>query len=255
VLVVGTPEVADRVATLLMERLKGAVAGVPAETRAATDSGETRYMRPRPGSQRMYPETDIPDIMVTERMLREASGQVPEEWEASLGRLRKGYSLSRDLALKLFDSEIADEFEELARRLRLEPSYIASVLVDIPARLAREGVPEGGLGLTALTDALNEVASGRMAKEAVPDVIATAARKGVSVREAAESMGLGTVSTAEVQALVDALVLREHALVREKGAGAFSALMGEAMKQLRGRADGAEVARILREKLQEAGRN
>ena len=63
------------------------------------------------------------------------------------------------------------------------------------------------------------------------------------------------MSEAEVRALVDTLVLREQALIQEKGEAAFSALMGEAMKQLRGKADGAEVARILREKLQETGKS
>ena len=251
VVIAGSPEAADRVAGLLVERLKLSPEGVPAETRAATDAGETRYMRPRPGSQRMYPETDIPDTVITKRILREVSDRVPEDWEARLGRLQGAYSLSRDMAVKLFDSDMSEGFERLASELHLEPSYVASVLVDLPSRLAREGVPEDGLGLNALAGALRAVSSGRIAKEAVPDVLAAAARRGIPLRDAIESLGLGAVSVSEVENVVEALVRREAARVREKGEGAFSPLMGEAMKELRGKADGAQVARILRKKLKE----
>ncbi len=252
IIVVGRPETVRKVATSLVERLRSATSGVPAETRAATEGGETRYMRPRPGSQRMYPETDIPDIEITGDFLAQITKMVPEDWEAYVRRLQKDYSLSQDLALKVYDSDTSADFEGLCRELNLEPSYVASVLVDLPSRLAREGVREEGLTFQVLADALRAVASGKMAKEAVPEVLATAARRGESVDEAIASMGLEAAGPAEVEAVVAALLARESALVRERRDAAFSALMGEAMKELRGRADGAVVARVLRQKLEGA---
>jgi len=56
----------------VLERAKHALRGVPEETRAALPDGTTRYMRPRPGSARMYPETDIPPLEVTPEMHEEA---------------------------------------------------------------------------------------------------------------------------------------------------------------------------------------
>jgi len=252
VIVAGPSEIVDRVIAPLVRRLEEAIGGVPAETRAATDSGETRYMRPRPGSQRMYPETDIPDIVVTRQRLEEISKGVPKDWEAIVKRLGDDYSLSRDLALKLYDSDGVDAFENLCRELRLEPSYVASVLVDIPARLEREGVPESGLTIASLTAVLRAVSSGRATKEAVPDILKTAGQKGVSVDEAIGSLGLETVGPSQVEAAIEALVARESKLVHERGEAAFSPLMGEAMKELRGKADGALVARVLRQKMVEA---
>ncbi len=252
IVVVGRPEIVRKAAATLVNRLRTAAAGVPAETRAATDSGETRYMRPRPGSQRMYPETDIPDITITRSLLAQISKLVPEDWETHVRGLQEDYSLSRDLALKVYDSDISADFERLCSEFKLEPSYIASVLVDIPSRLTREGVPDSGLGLTILADALGAVESGRVAKEAVPEVLATAARNGMSVDEAIVSMGLEAAGPAQVEAVIAALLARESPLVQEKGEMAFSPLMGAAMKELRGRADGALVAGILRQRLKEA---
>ena len=254
VLVAGPSGQVDAGVPRIVERLREAVYGVPAETRAATDSGETRYMRPRPGSQRMYPETDIPNIGLTERMLADLAKAVPQNWEARVRRLAVAYSLSEDMALKLYDAELDTEFEALARELKLEPSVIASVLVDVPTRLAREGVPPGALGLEVLAEVLRSVAGGSVAKEAVPEVLKVAGLSGRSVEDAIRSLGLERADEPKIRAVIVSVLSKHAGLVREKEGAAFAPLMGEAMKELRGRADGAMVARILREELQRAGK-
>ena len=249
VLLAGPRQTVERVLPLIKSRLEYAPRGVPAETRAATDAGETRYMRPRPGSQRMYPETDIPDISVTRDLRGRIQALVPEGWTAMVDRLQGGYSLSRDLALKLYDSGMTEEFEPLVRRLKLEPSFVASVLVDLPQRLARDGVPDAGYSSEAISEVLLAVDRGEVAKEAVPSILEVVGRKGISVRAAIGTLNLGALDERDVAAFIDALVARESQLIRERGGSAFSQLMGEAMKELRGRADGAVIARILKERL------
>jgi len=254
VLLAGLSEQVDACVPRVVERLREAVSGVPAETRAATDTGETRYMRPRPGSQRMYPETDIPNIGITKRMLKEIDGLVPQNWEARVSKLADRYGLSEDMALKLYDSEVDREFEALAGELELEPSVIASTLVDVPPRLAREGVPESALGSEVIAGALRAVAHGRFAKEAIPDVLKAVAAGSGDIDDAIRSLGLEGFDESRIQAVVESVLLRNGELVREKGDAAFAQLMGEAMKELRGRVDGAAVARVLTEKLSRAGR-
>jgi len=254
VLLAGMSEQVDACVPRVVERLEEAVSGVPAETRAATDAGETRYMRPRPGSQRMYPETDIPNIGVTKRMLADLDKMVPQNWDARVSKLAQTYGLSEDMALKLYDSEMDGEFEALAGELKLEPSVIASALVDLPPRLAREGVPEAALGLEVLVGALRAVANGRIAKEAIPDVLKAVGEGNREIDDAIRSLGLERVSESKIRAVIESVLLRNSGLVRDKGDAAFAQLMGEAMKELRGRADGAAVARLLKEKLSQAGR-
>ena len=222
---------------------------MPAETRAATDTGETRYMRPRPGSQRMYPETDIQDSEVDPGTIRRLRRVAPEAWDARVERLRRSFSLSQDLALKLYDSESVDDFETLAKSSQLEPSFIASVLVDLPPRLLREGVPESALALPSLSAVLLAVEAGKAAKEAVPEILKLAGERKISIDDAIDSMGLVAVSEAEVQKVVKSVIAREASLIGDKGEGAFSPLMGEVMKELRGRVDGSTVARLLRKEL------
>jgi len=254
VLLAGLSEQVDACVPRVVERLKEAVSGVPAETRAATDAGETRYMRPRPGSQRMYPETDIPNIGVTKRILADLDKMVPQNWEARVSKLADTYGLSKDMALKLYDSEMDDEFEALAGELKLEPSVVASALVDLPVRLTREGVPEEALGLNVLAEVLRAVARGKIAKEAIPDVLKAVGAGNRDIDGAIRSLGLERAGESRIRAVIESVLLRNAELVREKGDAAFAQLMGEAMQELRGRADGAAVARILKTKLGQAGR-
>ncbi|MDG6986066.1 MAG: Glu-tRNA(Gln) amidotransferase subunit GatE [Nitrososphaerota archaeon] len=252
ILVAGKTETVNRVIPHLESRLEEAAKGVPAETRAATEAGETRYMRPRPGSQRMYPETDIQDMAISAATAARVRRDIPEPWTSTVERLRKKHRLSQDLALKLYDSESVEDFEATVVSLRLEPSFIASVLVDLPARLEREGVPAAGLGVETLKAALGAVGNGKVAKEALPDVLKAAAEKRLSVEEAISSLGLGTVGEQQVRKVVRSVLDRESKLVADKGDGAFSPLMGAVMGELRGKADGSLVARVLREELAKA---
>jgi len=254
VILAGQSEQVDACVPRIVERLKDAVSGVPAETRAATDTGETRYMRPRPGSQRMYPETDIPNIGITKRMLTDLEELIPQNWEARVSKLAGAYGLSEDMAMKLYDSELDAEFEALKAELKLEPSIIASALVDLPPRLAREGVPESALGLEVLTETLRAVASGEVAKEAIPDVLKAVGAGKRDVGDAIRSLGLKRADESKIRAVVESVLTSNAELVREKGDGAFAQLMGEAMKELRGRADGAAVAEVLKAKLSKAER-
>jgi glutamyl-tRNA(Gln) amidotransferase subunit E len=253
VLVAGPGPKVAKAAPLIAARLEQAPEGVPAETRSATDEGESRFMRPRPGAQRMYPETDVPEVVIRAPRLAALSKTVPERWEDAVDGYVKKYGLSQDLAVKLLDSDLVEAFERLAGRLRLEPSLVASTLVDLPARLAREGIPEEALDIAALEGVLEAIESGSVAKEAAPDILRRIGRgEARSVPEAVTKLGLGYMDEAQLSEVIDSVLTRNEAVIREKGERAFSPLMGEVMTLARGRADGALVSRLLKERLASA---
>ncbi|MHA2358911.1 MAG: Glu-tRNA(Gln) amidotransferase subunit GatE, partial [Candidatus Thorarchaeota archaeon] len=53
----------------VVERAQVAAEGVPAETRTPLPNGTSKYARPRPGSSRMYPETDVRPVQITDSHL------------------------------------------------------------------------------------------------------------------------------------------------------------------------------------------
>jgi len=248
VLVAGPRDRVEVVSSLVVERLGAAVKGVPKETRAATDDGETRYLRPRPGAARMYPETDIPEILVTGATLEAAARLIPAPWEEKVRSYVDRYSLSPDLALRLYDSGDAQTFEGLASELKLEPSVVASVLVELPVRLAREGISEERMSEDLLAQLLRSMDRGEFAKEAAVDVLRSVCKgESAGVSEAVEKLGLAPLDERELAAVIDDVVLKNASLIAEKGERSFSVLMGEVMKTVRGRADGEVVSRLLRE--------
>jgi glutamyl-tRNA(Gln) amidotransferase subunit E len=250
VLIAGDPSKVDRAVGPIMERLEKAPLGVPAETRAPTEDGETRYMRPRPGAQRMYPETDIPDFVVTREKLESITSGLPERWEERVRRYEERFALSRELALRLYDSGYGGLFESLSSEGGIAPSVLASTLVDLPVRLTREGVPEEKVDEALLVSTVKAVGQGKVAKEAAFDVaLQVGSGRAKTIDEAITALGLKTMSSAELEFEIDRTLAEDAGLVREKGEEAFSLLMGKVMARVRGRADGQTVSRLLRQKL------
>ena len=91
----------------IIKRIQDATKGVPAETRAVTQDGETVFLRPRPGASRMYPETDIPSISVMPeevKLARDTAGAT-KSWDESIAEIQKKYDLNSQLSEQIFDSE------------------------------------------------------------------------------------------------------------------------------------------------------
>jgi glutamyl-tRNA(Gln) amidotransferase subunit E len=250
VLLAGPASKVARAAPFVIQRLKQATDGVPAETRSATEEGQSRFMRPRPGAQRMYPETDVPDVVIRADRLSALMKLVPESWEETVSRYERRYSLSEDLAVKLLDSEFLGVFEGLASQLKLEPSLVASMLVDLPVRLTREGIPDGALDQDTIAEVLRAIDSGTVAKEAAPEVLRSIGRgESKSVSEAVKKLGLASIDAGRLSEIIESTVRNNRALIQAKGEGAFSPLMGEVMAQARGKVDGRLVSRLLKERL------
>jgi glutamyl-tRNA(Gln) amidotransferase subunit E len=250
ILLAGSASKVEKAAQPIIQRLKQATMGVPAETRAPTDVGESRFMRPRPGAQRMYPETDVPDVVIGADRLGALMKLVPARWEETVSKYERRYSLSRDLAVKLLDSDFPDFFERLVSQLKLEPSLVASMLVDLPVRLTREGIPEDALDQNTIAEVLRAIDSGTVAKEAAPDVLRSIGKgEAKSVGEAVERLGLESIDARRLSEIIESVVQSNRALIEAKGEGAFSPLMGEVMNQTRGKVDGGLVSRLLKERL------
>ncbi len=238
----------------VIERALYAFKGVPKETRAAREDGTTRFMRPQPGAARMYPETDIPPLEVTEELLEEARRIKPPLPQEKLAELERRYRLSDELAKQLLRDPRLDLFERLAEKYgdKIPPSFIASLFTNILRSLAREGVPVENIHDEQLDAALAAVAEGRIAKDALGELLAYLARNpDKSVESAIKELGISTVSREEVERLVEEAVeaLKEEILVR--GHRALSKVMGRVMPKLRGKVDGRLVAQIAREKIEE----
>ena len=244
-LVADDPETADIAIDAVAGRAETAIEGVPEETRDALEEGTTRYLRPLPGAARMYPETDVPPVE-----LDASDVETPELLTERVTRYTETHELDPVLAEQVAYSERMPLFER-ALEMGVDPTLAANTLESTLTELRRDDVPVEQLTDDQFEELFELLAAGELAKEGVPELLATlAADPALSASEAAEQEGLGSVGREEVREAIQAVVERNAAQVDQEGMGAFSALMGECMGALRGKADGDVVSDVLREEIQ-----
>ncbi len=239
----------------VVERAREAIKGVPEETRGPNPDGTTRYMRPRPGAARMYPETDIPPIKITEDYVKEVSSRLPELPEKKLEYLMREFKLNQKLAKQILDSEHSELFEVIVKESGVSPTTVAAFLTETLRALKRDGVQVEKVSEKQVREVFKLVGSGELAKEAIPDVIGWLSRhEGKNIQEAISSLSLKVLSKEEVKKIVDRVVEDNRKLIEERGAEAFGPLMSMVMKEVRGRANVALVSELIKKRLEQIGK-
>jgi len=236
--------VAERSIEAVADRAQVAMDGVPEETRGANEDGTSRYLRPLPGAARMYPETDVPPVEPDPTEV-----ETPELLTEKVERYRAEYGLDAGLAEQVAYGRRMPVFEAAVER-GVDPTLAAGTLESTLTELRRDDVPVDELDDEALLGVLSLVAAGDLAKEGVDEALTVlAGNPGMDAETAVEEAGLAGVGESEVREAVVEVVERNAEQVEREGMGAFSALMGEAMGALRGKADGEVVSDVLREEI------
>jgi glutamyl-tRNA(Gln) amidotransferase subunit E len=250
VFVADVPENVTDALRAVVERAQEAISGVPAETRAANADGTTRYMRPRPGAARMYPETDIPPSLITSEFVDKIRLNLPEPAEKKLERLMKEYRLNAKLAKQIVDSEYGELFEVIVKKSEVNATTVAVFLTETLKSLKRDGVAVDKVTDDQRMEIFRGVGSGEIAKEAVADVFVWLAKnEGKNLQAAVHALGLKMLSKAELAKLVDRVIAENRQVVDQAGKNAFGTFMGVVMKEVRGKADPELVSKLLRERL------
>jgi glutamyl-tRNA(Gln) amidotransferase subunit E len=250
VFVAGTMENTTAALEAVAQRAKETLKGVPEETRATNPDGTTRYMRPRPGAARMYPETDVPPIQIDEKLLERLQAHLPELPEQKMKRLTKDYGLNKKLAEQLLDSKYVDLFEEIMQENMVSSTLVAVTLTETLKALKRDNINVEKLSDLQLKDLFALLNKGKIVKEAIPEVLTWLSKhKGENAQKAVKELGYVMISQKELEHIIDVLIEENKSLVKKKGEDAFGTLMGTVMTKIRGRAKASLVSKLLREKL------
>lgn len=237
----------------VVDRATEALAGVPEETRTAMPDGTTRYMRPRPGAARMYPETDVPPTPVIQELVAKLEANLPETSENLTKRLVDQYSLNQKLSKQLVDSEYLTLFERIAAASKVQPTFIATVLTETCKSLEREGIPVQSISDDKIQSIFRLVDEGVVAKEAVTDLLKwQAANVNSDPVDGVKKLGLKMLTESELEKIIDRHIEKNKKLVDEKGEAAFSSLMGSVMSEVRGSIEPKLVTDALRRRLTRA---
>jgi glutamyl-tRNA(Gln) amidotransferase subunit E len=237
----------------ILQRLEKATQGVIPETRAATLDGKTIFIRPRPGSSRMYPETDVLPIKIDDLILDSLKASVPKPFESYIKDIMQRYHLNRKLALEIFDSDRLKLFADIVKSTKIQPTFIASKITEDLTSLRRKGLNPDRLSDKSIKIAFQLLDAGDIAKESIPVILETMLTKDLDdVKEAIQTLGLKQVSESELNEIIDKIIGDNMVLIKQKGRDSLGTLMGRSMSLLRGRVDGRTVSSILESKLEQS---
>ena len=234
----------EQVMKTVLARANQALVGVPEETRDPLPDGTTSYSRPLPGASRMYPETDVRPITVTDEKLAALRRNLPEFPDQRVRRLAKEYGIHEQQAGQLVREGFDDLFEEVVGSYGFEAVAAKTFLNTLP-ELEREGLDPYGIDEAAMKEIFRFLSEGAFAKEAVPDVLRLVA-KGKKVEDAIRELGIRIVGSEEAAGLISRIVGERTAFVRDKGMNAVGPLMGAVMEELKGRIDGKTASELLK---------
>jgi glutamyl-tRNA(Gln) amidotransferase subunit E len=236
----------------VVERAREALLGVPTETRTAVADGTTRYMRPRPGASRMYPETDVPPMGISPQQLAQIRAGLPPPREVVMQELLTKYQLNRKLASQLIESDYLDVFKRVCSEQGIAPSFVATVLTENLKSLHREGVPVSELTTKHLESVFSAIRAGTVAKEAAPTILAWLSKNSARmVEDAIRGLGMRMLSEQELLRIIDKTIESNADLITQKGEGAYGKIMGLVMTEVRGSADPAAVTSLIRTRIRE----
>ncbi len=231
---------------------------------------ETLHFDPRTGSltplrtkeyahdYRYFPEPDLVPLAPTEEMLAAARDALPELPAQRRERYRDELGLADDVATQLaFEAELGEYFERVLEAATdgAEAKAVANWVTGELAAELREAGEEDPATVEpgALATLVGMVQAKRVTHGAAKEVLAELVARGGDPAEIVEAKGLAQISdSGELEAAVErAIEANPDAAerVRDGNAKAIGPIVGAVMQETKGRADGGEVTKLIREKL------
>ncbi len=232
--------------SIVVSRAKYCLVGVPKETRDALEDFNTKYSRPLAGSARMYPETDLRQVIISSEMLSSIKKNLPLNESQRQDLYIKKFGLSEKLASEMKLNNYARFFEDLCAK-GYEPKKLAVFLLETLTSAKRQGVNIENLSRERLIEILEQIRLGKITREIEIEVLKEAILS--QSKSVSEIVDKKFSKSASVDDVVKKIIEKNKDLISAKGQGAFSALMGEAMQELKGTASGKEVSDSLKKHL------
>jgi aspartyl-tRNA(Asn)/glutamyl-tRNA(Gln) amidotransferase subunit B len=203
---------------------------------------------------RYFPEPDLVPLAPTEAMLERARAALPELPAARAERLERELGLPVDAAkLLAFRSELGDFYEAALTTDGGDPRTLANWTTnELTARIGDADPAGTKLEPAAFARLVGMVAAREVSASAGKEVLDVLVAEGGDPAAVVESKGLGRAGEDELGAIVDQAIADNGDAVDKYKAGkkaAIGAIVGTVMRETKGRADGGEVQRLIRDRL------
>lgn len=220
---------------------------------------ETRSMRSKEEANdyRYFPDPDLLPVIIDEDFKAQIKAALPELPQAKKQRFNTDYNLDEESATILTSSrQLADYFEAVLKTSGCEAKLCANWITgDLSAALNKAGleIMDSPVSYERLSGLLARISdntiSGKIAKQVFEEMwqsIATA-------DEIIAAKGLKQITdTGAIEAIIDKIIADNPGQVEQYRSGkekVFAFFVGQVMKEMQGKANPAEVNKMLRAKL------
>ncbi|SPB17560.1 aspartyl/glutamyl-tRNA(Asn/Gln) amidotransferase subunit B [Caballeronia novacaledonica] len=228
------------------------------------DKRETRSMRSKEDAHdyRYFPDPDLMPLVIESSWIERVKGEMPELPADMQQRFVDTYGLTPyDAGVLTSSKAMASYFEALVQKAGAEQAKIAAnwMMGDVSAQLNRESldIGESPVSSAQLALILQRIADGTISNKIAKDIFQTIWDEKATDEAAADRIidakGLKQISdTGALEAIIDEVLAANQKSVDEFRAGkekAFNALIGQAMKATKGKANPQQVNELLKKKL------
>jgi aspartyl-tRNA(Asn)/glutamyl-tRNA(Gln) amidotransferase subunit B len=223
----------------------------------ATDRLTSLRSKEEAHDYRYFPEPDLVPLVATDEMLEAARAALPELPADRAARYAGELGLSAESARLLgFRPELGDYFEAaLGAGEEVEPRALANWIPELTTRLGPDAEPaDSHLTPAALARLVAMVGARQVSRDAAREVLSRLVQSGGDPREIVEREGLGAISAQAdgLAEIVDRAIAADPDAAEKVRAGNMKAvgpLVGFVMRETKGRADGGEITRLIRDRL------
>ncbi|MFZ9252834.1 MAG: Asp-tRNA(Asn)/Glu-tRNA(Gln) amidotransferase subunit GatB, partial [Hylemonella sp.] len=222
------------------------------------DTGETRAMRTKEDAAdyRYFPDPDLPPLVIAAEWIEQVKQSMPELPRVMVARFVEDYALPEYDATTLTQSKaMAAYFEAVAKACKSPKLASNWIMGEVSRRLnadeiSIEQVPVRAAQLATL---ITRIVDNTISNNAARQVFDGLWNGAGEVDDIIEAKGLKQMSdSGELEKIIDAVIAANPDNVAQYKAGkdkAFNALVGQAMKASKGKANPAQVNALLKKKL------
>ncbi|NHJ20510.1 MAG: Glu-tRNA(Gln) amidotransferase GatDE subunit E [Candidatus Lokiarchaeota archaeon] len=250
VLILGSVKELNKASDIIIDRIELAFKGVPPETRKALENGTTEFLRELHGGARLYPDTDSQAIMNTDEEIKKIQNNLPNyPWEIIENYAIK-YNIEESSVKELIFEGKLTLFESLIEIYPKKPSIVINTLLNKAKAIKREGKEIENVTDEDYKKIFLELKNKKIGKEAIDDIMRLKADSpNLTIEQSIEKLNLESLSLEDLKSLIGEVINKNLNLVIEREMKSMSPLMGEVMKEVRGKIDGQIVSNELKKQL------
>ena len=224
-----------------------------------SDLDETRSMRSKEEANdyRYFPDPDLLPVVITEALIEQARGELPELPDAKKLRFKEQYGVDEETAVLLTHSkDTADYYEAVISASGCEAKLCTNWMTGhLAGALNKDGldITQSPIGHVRFAGLLARIADNTISGKIAKQVFEALWHSDQTADEIIDQKGLKQITdTGAIEAIIDEVIANNAGQVEQYLSGkdkVFGFFVGQVMKLTQGKANPGEVNAMLKEKL------